>query len=192
MPLWQPEGYQKDVDVTKKYIDFDHVLISELSGENAWKNFTSQNISNSIIEIFLDWQFSINNFQYLIISAEEEKNLFFKFFRRQEIPFPKVCLEKNNVKEIRSILVKQGMKGFRLVIATSSSKEECHQFFSNFGYLLSNSNTSILNDLWNKKTFKMAVEVGLKLGGAVFCCFAHDGDPVYILERDFQEVTSDY
>lgn len=162
--------------------------VMELSGGNGWKKAETAANPQVVVEEFFAWQLAEEAFEYAVIVAASSNASFVKLLKK-ETPLPSVCLGETIAKDHCSFLVEHALKGFEIIVATKATEEDCDRFFAKFGYAKCNSgaadsDAAMINAAWNKKELGAAIDVAFKLGGNVFCCFAHDADPVYILRPD--------
>lgn len=161
----------------------------ELSGEDAKRTLASNapESPTALINSFLDWQLTSGLFRYAVFAAERG---LFGSFRRGRNPFPAVCSSVSDAEKHRSLFVKRALRGFELIVANDNGPDVFGQFFTKFGYvaspapLASNVGNSLMKAAWNASELSPALELAVKLGGKVFCCFAHDADPVYVVSVD--------
>lgn len=160
---------------------------TELSGEYA-KSVSSDSAPESpstLVHAFIEWQLASNSFEYAVIAAQSS-NRITKYFKANN-SLDSLFISRESLKSSYSLIVECALYGFKLIIASTSSKEEFIEFFTRFGYVISiedktiAADTLLLRAAWNRSDLSTALELALQRRGNVFCCFAHDADPVYLL-----------
>jgi hypothetical protein len=110
--------------------------------------------------------------------------------RKDQIAWPLVIESVDDAISARSNLEKIARSGFQLVVGTKSSRRDLEALFESLGYRKvgqatygSGSDNDPARAAWDKESLQRAVVVAARLCDRPLCVFAHDGDPVYLLER---------
>lgn len=160
---------------------------TELSAEKA-NSALSELVYASpsdVISKYFDWLIDSKKFRFALVVPSRQTKLLPSF--RERHPFPSICASAEQLAAHRTLLTDIAQRGFEFITSVSGEKQDHFDFFEQFQFEIidekanDGKETPLLSAAWNKTNLAITLDVALHLGGDVFCCFAHDADPIFVI-----------
>lgn len=173
---------------TRSSVMNEVVQTIELSDEEVTSSSPELAVDSLVlIRNFLAWQLEDSSFEFGLIvpSGGIVKSL----LGNQSDDLPKIFLSDYLLANANDEMAKLCRRGFSVVFSSMNTENEITEFFKKSHFSISGDSTSnlekspVCEGAWNKSQLLLTLKIACALGGKTLCCFAHDADLIYVMNR---------
>lgn len=152
--------------------------VIELSGEHANKRLDVSLYPSQSVSAFFEWQLRDQHFDFGVVYKDRLLTL----------------VDKASASANTLFLEKSAQRGWELLISTTCTTEVLKTFFAAYGYKQASEATLHLDSKhelfsWNGANLSAALAWAERLRATHICLFAHDADPIYLLQSNLETHT---